>query len=334
MYGKVGKQVLLFEGYLEELERLEEAGTTTDFPTYMEDKMRRRFLKAFREIDPVWERYSYIQNLVDFREMTSVGLGELPDLLPIAEDGEYTDAPLPEYTGPVIQLGTFGRSFTIGRRVIINDMLNRINDIPARFGRAARRSLAKRVVAILANNATAYDGTALFHADHDNLLSVALSEATLPTAINALRLQTDQNGLRIDLPARYLLHPIELNYTAQRILNGTMIPNAGSGTTPAYGQTEFHAMKAALIPIEDPYLTDANDWYVLTEPTQETALVTVGFLNGNREPDIMLKDPGMRNVLGGNDPYSFHFDRIEYKIRHDWATAPGEFRGGVKSVVA
>jgi hypothetical protein len=48
----------------------------------------------------------------------------------------------------------------------------------------------------------------------------------------------------------------------------------------------------------------------------------------------MLKDPGMRLQMGGNDPYSFHFDKIEYKTRYDFAYAPGEWRGGVKSVVS
>lgn len=332
MYGEIGKPVLLYEGWLEDLR---EAGTTSDFPTYLEDKLHRRFLKSFREVEPAWMRYSYIQNVPDFREMTSVGLGEFSDLLPIPEDGEYTDMPLPEYTGPKIQLGTFGRSFSLGRRVIINDELNKMNDIPRRLARAARRTLAKKVVAIIAGNATAYDGTALFHASHNNLGSTAFDEASLPTAINKLRLQTDQNSLRIDLKAEYLLHPIELKFTVDRVLNGTMIPNAGTGATAAYGQTEYHAMRAILTPIEDPYFTDATDWYVITSPDQETATVSVGFLNGKQEPDLLLKDPGMRSVMGaGSDPYSFHFDKIEYKVRHDWATAPGEWRGGVKHVVA
>ena len=333
MYGNVGKQVLLYEGYLEELQ---EAGTTSDFPTYLQDKIRRRFLMAFKEVDPSWREYAYVQNVPDFREMTSVGLGELPDLLLIPEDGEYTDAKMSEHTGPKIQLQTFGRSFSIGRRVIINDMLNQINDIPARLGRASRRTLAKKVTSVIASNATAYDGVTLFHADHNNLLSVALTEGNLPSAINKLRLQVDQNGLRIDLKATKFLGPIELEFAIQRILNGTMIPNAGSADegTPLYGRTEMNVMRSALTPVTDPYLTDANDWYVITDPNQETALVSVGFLNGKAEPDIMLKDPGMRLQLGGNDPYSFHFDKIEYKTRYDFATAAGEWRGGVKSVVA
>lgn len=331
MYGDIGKPVLLYEGWLEEFR---EAGTTSDFPTYLEDKLHRRFLKSFTEITPAWMQYAYVQNVPDFREMTSVGLGEFNDLLLISEDGEYTDMPLPEYIGPKIQLGTFGRSFSIGRRVIINDELNKMNDIPRRLARAARRTLAKKVVAIIAGNAVAYDGTVLFHTNHANTLTTAFDENSLPGAINKLRLQTDQNGLRIDLKAKYLLHPVDIKFTVDRVLNGTMIPNAGTGATAAFGQTEFSAMRAILIPIEDPYFTDANDWYVITEPDQETAVVSVGFLNGKQEPDLLMLDPALRSVMGaGMDPYTFQFDRIEYKVRHDWATAAGEFRGGVKAIV-
>ena len=346
MYGNVGKQVLLYEGYMEDLQ---EAGTTADFPTYLEDKVRRRFLKAWNEVESNWSRWAYVQSVPDFREITTVGLGEMPDLAYIPEDGEYIDSSMGEYTGPKIQLETWGRSFSIGRRLIINDMLGQINEIPARLARASKRTLARKLTAILESNTpgACYDGEALFSASHnggDNLLlDHELNEQNLQKPIMGLRQMTDQNGLRINQRATTLLIPIELEFAARRILQGTYIPNAVAGadlgvnadaqtdqTSAGFGYTEYHVLNGALEMVIDPYLEDPSDYYVLVGNTLETAPVSVGFLNGKSAPDIMLQDPGMRLQLGGNDPYSFQFDRIQYKTRYDFAHTPHEYRGTVK----
>ena len=162
----------------------------------------------------------------------------------------------------------------------------------------------------------------------------------------ALRQMTDQNGLRINQRAQMLLIPIELEFAARRILQGTYIPNAvagadlptgqggtGGGTMSAgFGATEYHVLQGALEMVVDPYLEDVSDYYVLVGNTLETAPVSVGFLNGKSAPDIMLQDPGMRLQLGGNDPYSFQFDRIQYKTRYDFAHTAHEYRGTIKVV--
>jgi len=354
MYGNVGKQVLLYEGYMEDLQ---EAGTTADFPTYLEDKVRRRFLKAWNEVESNWSRWAYVQSVPDFREITTVGLGEMPDLAYIPEDGEYIDSSMGEYTGPKIQLETWGRSFSIGRRLIINDMLGQINEIPARLARASKRTLARKLTFIMENGdnaaeVTCYDGNALFadggaHNGGDNLLGAGtgmpLNEQNLQAPIMQLRQMTDQNGLRINQRATMLLIPIELEFAARRILQGTYIPHAVAGadlpgssngdmTSAGFGYTEYHALNGALEMVIDPYLEDALDYYVLVGNTLETAPVSVGFLNGKSAPDIMLQDPGMRLQLGGNDPYSFQFDRIQYKTRYDFAHTPHEYRGTVKVI--
>ena len=346
MYGNVGKQVLLYEGYMEDLQ---EAGTTADFPTYLEDKVRRRFLKAWNEVESNWSRWAYVQSVPDFREITTVGLGEMPDLAYIPEDGEYIDSSMGEYTGPKIQLETWGRSFSIGRRLIINDMLGQINEIPARLARASKRTLARKLTAILEENVDCYDGSALFgsHNGGNNLLTgFELNEQNLQEPIVALRQMKDQNGLRINQRAQMLLIPIELEFAARRILQGTYIPNAVAGgdlptgqggigvpggtMSAGFGSTEYHVLAGALEMVVDPYLEDPASYYVLVGNNLETAPVTVGFLNGKSAPDIMLQDPGMRLQLGGNDPYSFQFDRIAYKTRYDFAHGTHEYRGTMK----
>jgi hypothetical protein len=82
--------------------------------------------------------------------------------------------------------------------------------------------------------------------------------------------------------------------------------------------------------VQEPWLNDPNDYYITADPQIAPGLA-VGFLNGKQTPDIFLRDPGMRNVLGTSDPYSMHYDEIFWKVRHDWGTVILDWRGVQKS---
>ena len=76
--------------------------------------------------------------------------------------------------------------------------------------------------------------------------------------------------------------------------------------------------------IVEPWLNDANDWYVLNDAQDRPAFV-VAFLRNRRDPQIFLADGTMRGVGGGGvDPYSMDFDEVPYKLRHVFGVAPGE----------
>jgi hypothetical protein len=137
---------------------------------------------------------------------------------------------------------------------------------------------------------------------------------------------------------RTLLVPPQLETVADRILTSTMVPQPSEGLTPVAGAvpslwtTRQHGLGGAnvlqgrFVVVSEDYLLDPNDWYGFADPQEAPAMGT-GFLNGDETPDIFLKDPGMRNVLGGTDPYSMEFDEIVWKIRHEWGTAPLDWRG-------
>jgi hypothetical protein len=57
-------------------------------------------------------------------------------------------------------------------------------------------------------------------------------------------------------------------------------------------------------------------------------------LNGNTTPFLGVENPGVRAILGGDDPYSFEFDEIGYKIRHDYNFVPTEWRGIFGAIVS
>ena len=338
----------LFEAFLQKQaisgvdteDELRESGSTSDFGTYMADKVTKRLMWGYGEVQPSWRRYSRLFNVPDYKPISFVRLTEMQDLLPVAEGGQYLDSEISEIAGPAITVEKFGRLFSLTREAIINDDLNQLRDRPAAMGRAAARTLNKSIVAKFEANGPAYDGTNLFHASHNNLLSGAgfvLTEDTLNQALTLMRLQTDPNGNRIGLRPRLLLVPAQLEMTARRILNSALVPQAGYGaTTPAapvpFGPGGANVLQGIVDYAVEEYLTDPSDWYLIGE-VNEAPVFGVAFLNGQETPSTMLRDPGMRLVLGGSDPYSMEFDEIVWKIRHEWGTSILDWRGAVKAVV-
>jgi hypothetical protein len=123
------------------------------------------------------------------------------------------------------------------------------------------------------------------------------------------------------------LIPTELRYVAQALNQNELV---GNGTVV---DTNLVRGLFSNIVIE-PFFTDANNYYVLADPTGQLSPIAFITLNGQTTPFVGLRDPGVRAVLGGNDPYSFDFDEIKYKIRHDFNFKPVEWRGIIGAIVA
>ena len=322
-------------------DELRESGSTSNFQTYLNDKATKRLMWGYGEISTSWRRYARTYNVSDFKPITFTRLGEMAPLLQILEGGEYKDSPLAEIVGPSITVKKFGRLFSLTREALINDDLNQLRDRPAALGRAAARTLATAVISFLEGNPAAYDGTQLFHTNHLNLNVFPLSEQGLADTITKLRRQKNPDGNIIGLAPRTVVVPPELELILDRILTSTTVPLAGffAAGQPSTATQVQHGMggtnvlsRRNITPVTEEYLTDPSDWYLFAD-MGEAPTIGVGFLNGVETPAIMLKDPGMRLILGGSDPYSMEYDEIVWKIRHEWGTAALDWRGAQKQQV-
>lgn len=334
-YGEIGRPVLLFEGFKEwynstEAIELRESGSTTDFVTYLADKINKMFFARYERWPSDWSSWVKQVPLTDFKQMTSVGYTGIPELLKVREGGDYKDTNISEIVGPTMQLEKFGRTFSLTYETIVNDDLGKLAEIPNMMAEAALDTLSVDIVQrTLETPGNAYDGTAFFHASHGNLnASQALSEAGVANSIVAMRSQTDTEGRKIRIMPKTLLIPPALEFVAKRILADTHVPQPGTGLTSA------NVVANSLTPIVEPYLTDTTDWYVLADPQVGRPAFQIGFMNGRAQPDVYLKDPAIKLLLGGmaHNPYSFEFDEIDWKVRHHWDAAPWEWRAAYKNV--
>jgi hypothetical protein len=318
---------------LQDYHELAESGSTSDFPNLLGNVMYRSLLEWAKTVPDAWRQYAAIGDLTDFRPATRIVGYESEDLLPVGEDGVYQDSKLAD-AAYVVQLGTYGRAFSVNRNVIINDDLGYIKQQPKRFGRAAARGIAKFVAqTLLEGNGNCFDGNALFDASthHNNATTgtSAISSGNIQTGIAAMMNQTVLGVFHTVTP-KWLLVPTALQWTARQILNSAVIVAAGTaGTVTTLGNA--NVLQGALGIIIDPFLSVPAQYYILADPA-EAPVVDVAFLQGKQTPDLLVERPVMMNLAGGDDPYEFEFDVMRYKVRYDYGGATSLWWGGYRFV--
>jgi len=250
----------------------------------------------------------------DFKAQHRIRMGELPELEPVLEAGEYKMADLME-TKDSFAIGTFGKKFALTRQAIINDDLGAFTRIPQLFGAASARTINRAVYTMLKGNPKiAEDGKAVFHADHNNLgTAAALSIDALDAARVAMRRQTglrkDKEKVTLNLTPSILLLPPELETLALQILY--------SDTDLRYANANVkNPFRNAFMPIVEAEL-ETWEWYLTASPSMIDT-VEVAFLGGNQSPTLEQQQ-------------GWNVDGIEYKVRLDFGVWLYEYRGLYKN---
>jgi hypothetical protein len=349
-YGDYGRPVLLFEAYEDwRRERLEEADTRADFPSFLFGPVRQSVWYGYERVQPQYRRYARIENMPDFRERRLLGLTGMSKPGYVGEHGEYPQMVRGERPAASLVVDTYGAVYGITRHAIVNDEMNELlSSAPTEMGDAAAEFIVETVIAMIESNPTAPDGNPMFQTSasggRGNQVTAALSEDSLVDAVSWMTKQRDDTGRRIRVSVATLaVGDPRIQLIANRILRSqeagttaTYTGAAGAGSNVFDKGTDNPVR--GIIPddavVYDPYWSDSNDWYLFADPARVPAFA-VGFLNGQEAPQVFLKNPEVRNRLGGGgeDPYTFELDAIDFKVRMDFGCAPVDPRGAYRSVV-
>lgn len=307
---------------------LKENGSPDDFPQILANVQYKLLINAFRGFPSPWKTYTKQTTAVDFKSNKRTWLSEFDDLKIKAPGAGYQAGAMKDYAYN-IALGTYGRTFTLLRETVINDDLNAFQETPKKMGRAANRTLGKQVANILETNPNAYDGSPIFRSantSHTALTADATGISALQAGIKAIATATDPYTSEIlGITAKYLVVPPNLAEVAKWLLHATLL--TGSTSSLATNPLLSPALSAGLTLVVDPYLTIfPNRWYLLADPNELHAIEVLQ-LEGQTEPALLMKDPDTRMVAGGGeDPWGYYYDDLEYKVRYDWATVPAFYQ--------
>jgi hypothetical protein len=309
--------------------KITESLQTSSWGQILGDSVTRRMIAEYTlpELQSWRKIVSEIIPVSDFRTQRRMLLGGYGVLPAVSETGSYQALSSPTDDEMTYAVGKKGGTEDLTMEMIKNDDVGSIKRIPKKLGRAAAQTLYRAIFDMIVNNTvTMWDGKVLFHTDHGNLGDQELSASYL-SEIKQLMMDQVAYGdayevLGMTNIPKFILAPSELEELCFKLKTSKTLIGAtnNAGTEP-----NIHATQG-LDYIILPYWTDSKDFAVVADPNAQPT-IEVGFLDGKEEPELFVQDmPNVGSV--------FTADKITYKIRHIFGTAPLDYRTMFKSVVA
>jgi phage major head subunit gpT-like protein len=246
------------------------------------------FWEAYPEVPPMYEQlFDVVQSDAAYERFTSaIGLGELLEK-PEGEDIQ-ADAPMESYT-IVVKNRSFARLVRMSYETVkdAQKVGNMVSTLVGSWGRmlpitkekfyakffnygaytAGHDVFNNTITGVItdASGALTYDGKAFFATDHPDRVGNSYANYTSSRSLTQANLETtwltfhntnnrDERGQIIALGADTLLIPPALRFTAQVILQTTLIPGSMDN--------DINVMRAIVAPVEWAYLTDTDGWFL------------------------------------------------------------------------
>lgn len=282
------------------------------FPGILSATANKSMAMAYQAVPTTFQLWTGTGSNSDFKGATAYRLSEADELEKLTEQGEFKHSEITE-ASVTKSIASYGRSFSITRKAIINDDMGALSTIPAKYGAAARRMINKMVYAIFANNPI-IEKAALFHADHSNLAgtAAALSVNSLGKAKAEMAKQKNIGGKEyLNLQPAFLIVPSDLEVIAAQLISSVVDPSKNNATPNPFANK--------LSVVSDPILSgqSATAWYLATAPGMADT-IEVTYLNGRQEPTM-------------ESQVSFEVLGMKYRIYLDVGVNLLDFRGLYKN---
>lgn len=293
---------------------------TAAFPSILDQAINKAYVEGHRQAPVTFDIWTSKGTLKDFKTVENKYLaGPAGEFIEIPEGGEIKhDRPVDEKL-PTRKLKTYGRQFTMTRQAFINDDIDFLSKIPAKYAASARKTQNKQVYQILVNNPAIYDGKPLFGGDHNNRLATGtgITQQAVQKMFMALQMQKDQFGEAIIIRPTYIVVPVGYAFDMYTIFDSATINT--SGNTQA--ANPLYRYKDKIQIVEDATLNAlANKtipWFVVGDKT-DTNSIQVDYLNGIEIPTIRrMETPGQLGFI--------------WDIYLDWGVSVMDYRGIIEN---
>ena len=291
-------------------EAIKRAIATTDYPTLLNSTIERSIRRTYEALPAEWKNIARQTTAKDFREKTGIAVDGKVTFEEIAQGGEYKHSLLLTDDSAKIKLKTYGRMIKITRQAIINDDLDVFGKLPELLARGAANFQADKVWGLILNNAKTPDGVAIFHtATHGNLAGAGavISETTLAAARTAMYKQKTPAGEIMGISPKFLIVPIELLVTAEKLMSSIL----------ASAANDVNTMAGKFTIMTNPRLTNAQNWYMAADPASNEGLV-YAYLEG--EEGLFI-----------DKEVNFNDDSVTTKARLDFDCAAWDYRAWYKN---
>ena len=312
---------------------IREAMVSDDLPILLAGSTDLYLRAAYETVAQPWRQCFTTSNFPNLRLQEIMELLELEtddqqgnpvpnNLIPEVPEGhEYDEARFGEdYEQACI--ATYGITFGLTRKMLINDDRNGLQRVPSLLGRSMARTINWHVYNVMTANASPTgaglpmrDGVQLFDiATHKNMVSgdYDLTLENLAEQFLAFGTQVTKSGTplnQLGITPRFLIVPAALALTADYLVSQASARLIVSGLTDVL-TPDVNIMAGRLQVVVFPELTDNNDWYLAVDPSV-LPTIEMGFLNGVQAPSLFTRNTDIQGNLQ-------EADGVKYKIRHDF----------------
>jgi len=284
--------------------QLKEA-TTSDFADLVGDtsNVERELIHSADLAPSNWKKLVNIVPLRDMKTVTRLRRSDTDRYEVVPEGAEHEQGDFSSYKVTYDPM-KYERGVNFTWEMLINDDLGAFRNIGRDLGIAAQNTINDFVIGFIRDNPTIYDGDDLYHANHSNLGSDALAEASLSAAITAMREQTSENSNPLNIEPGYLVVPPELEFTAKKLVHSVLVPGSSNN--------DINVLQGIVEVLVEPLLTDANDWFLVAKPSS-IPTIEMGFLGGRETPEILVKEDFERDVVWYKGRVAFGGAVLDYR---------------------
>ena len=296
---------------------------TAAFPAILDNAINKAYVEGHRTAPVTFDKWTKKGSLKDFKITDNNYLrGPAGEFLEVPAGAELKHDVFSDEKRPTRQLKTYGRQFTLTRQAFINDDIDLVTSIPARYAASARKTINKQCYEILISNPAIYDGVELFNAEHGNLITTGtgITQESMQKMILALQNQTDESGQAIIINPAYIIVPSGMAFDIYTLFNSPTISTEGN--TQAVNPLFRYANSIEIV--EDPTINvlcggfdNVMPWFLLGSKA-DTDFIEVDYLNGIEIPTIRrMETPGQLGYV--------------WDIYLDWGVSVMDYRGAVKN---
>ena len=296
---------------------------TAAFPAILDNAINKAYVEGHKTVAVTFDQWTKKGTLKDFKTHDNNYLaGPAGEFLEVPEGGELKHDVFGDKKRPTRKLKTYGRQFTLTRQAFINDDIDLVTRIPAKYAASARKTINKQVYEILVTNPAIYDGTKLFSNAHGNLVTTGtgITQASMQTMIMALQSQLDEFGDACIIRPATIIVPAGMAFDIYTLFHSPTINTAGN--TQAVNPLYRYANQITVI--EDPTINvlsggfgNVMPWFLLGSK-DDTDFIEVDYLNGQEIPTIRRMETA--GTLG-----------FVWDIYLDWGISVMDYRGAIKN---
>ncbi len=296
---------------------------TAAFPSILDNAINKAYVEGHKKVAVTFDQFTKKGSLKDFKTHDNNYLaGPAGEFLEVPEGGELKHDVFKDEKRPTRKLKTYGRQFTLTRQAFINDDIDLITGVPARYAASARKTINKQVYEVMVNNPAVYDGTVLFSSVHGNLMKsgTGITSASMQAMIMALQTQTNEFNEAIIIRPETIVVPSGMAFDIYTLFNSPTIhtPENTQAVNPLYRYAnQIHVVEDPTINVLCGGFGNTMPWFLLGAK-DDTDFIEVDYLNGQEIPTIRrMEAPG---TLG-----------FVWDIYLDWGISVMDYRGAIKN---